>query len=268
MNINTPQTSFQKAGDVNIPQSFYDRISTGYDRLDKIFGKGLVPGSVITITGTPGVAKTTFLLTLLSLVDSPTCPTAYATGEESSEQLAYTCERLSIRNIDIGHVKTLDDVVNSMNTHKVIVIDSFQSLTPDKGMKKTAFLQYAQNTIISEAKSKGCVVFIVLHITTAGLPKGGTEIIHAVDVNIKMSVDPHTNDLRVIDTYKNRCGSTGKHYFTLTPTGFDLINIPTKTTIDIKKWIPVLGGLFCKSKNKKLKLIGDGLMMFDTVCKK
>lgn len=44
-----------------IPQSYFDRVTTGNDPVDTIFGpehlKGLVAGSTITITGTPGAGK-------------------------------------------------------------------------------------------------------------------------------------------------------------------------------------------------------------------
>jgi DNA repair protein RadA/Sms len=263
MNIHTQETKFQKSNSVNIPDSFYNRVKTGVDKIDKVFGGGLIPGSVLTITGTPGVSKTTFLLTVLSLIDSDDCPTAYATGEESVQQLAFNCNRIGVTNIDIAHIKTVADIVDAMSKYKVIVIDSLQSLKQEKGMKKMEFLQYAQDTIISQAKEKGCVVFIVLHITTSGLPKGGTTIIHAVDVNIKMTVDPINNKHRIVDNYKNRFGSTGKHVFTLTPTGFDMTDSKEKEKVNIQKWIPLIGDMLQKQRNKKLKVIGSGLLMFD-----
>ncbi len=43
-----------------------DRVSTGIGELDRVLGKGMVPGSVVLLAGEPGIGKST-LLTQLSL---------------------------------------------------------------------------------------------------------------------------------------------------------------------------------------------------------
>jgi len=61
MLLNTAETKFAKASSIEIPASFYNRILTGCEEIDLMFGsatvKGLMAGSTIAITGTPGAGK-------------------------------------------------------------------------------------------------------------------------------------------------------------------------------------------------------------------
>jgi predicted ATP-dependent serine protease len=61
MLLNIADTKFVKCSSVVIPQEYFNRMVTGCDEVDLIFGsehlKGLVAGSTITITGTPGAGK-------------------------------------------------------------------------------------------------------------------------------------------------------------------------------------------------------------------
>jgi predicted ATP-dependent serine protease len=61
MQLNTLETKFAKCSSIEIPDAFYNRMSTGNDEIDTMFGteqfKGFMAGSAITITGTPGAGK-------------------------------------------------------------------------------------------------------------------------------------------------------------------------------------------------------------------
>jgi DNA repair protein RadA/Sms len=265
MNINIKETEFRRVGDITIPTTFSNRITSGIDRIDSMFGGGLIPGSCITIHGSGGTGKSTIILQILSLMDKAGCEVAYATGEESSEQIAFTCERLGINNIDLAHIKDVDHIVSEMENYDIMVIDSFQSLKRPKGMKISEFKEYAQNLLISKAKETGCILIFVLHITTGGLPKGGTDIIHAVDMNIKMSIKDE--NVRVFDIYKNRGGSTGKHLFNMTQNGFDFNEIKEVSKVDISHWVSVIGDYLRKCNNKKLKFIGRFILSIEKILK-
>lgn len=226
MLLNITDTKFTKCSEVQIPDSFYNRISVGCDDIDLMFGseyfKGFMPGSAITITGTPGAGKTSLLVQILQMLSNKGHAVAYASGEESHVQLAYTCKRLGADSIDIAHCKNVEDIAAAMKHYKIMVVDSFQALrSSNKNLKKREFFQYAQDLLLGTAKDTGCVLVFVLHITTAGLPKGGTDIIHAVDVNMKLTVDVNEHTQRVIDVYKNRFGETKRYSAIMHSTGFE-----------------------------------------------
>lgn len=226
MQINSQQTAFVKCSAVEIPDSFYNRMSTGCKEIDLMFGTeyfpGFMPGYAITITGVGGSGKSTFLCQVAQMLYDNGKKSAIASGEESHQQLAFACKRLGLSDVDIAHVSNVEDIADAMDYYDFMVVDSFQALrSSDKNMKKRQFSEYAQDLLLNKAKETGCVLVFVLHITTAGLPKGGTDIIHAVDVNMRVLIDPNDESIRIFDIYKNRAGETKKHSAIMGAKGFD-----------------------------------------------
>jgi len=268
MLLNIADTKFVKCSSVVIPQSYFDRVTTGNESVDSIFGsnhlKGLVAGSTITITGTPGAGKSTFLLQVGQMLADRGKKFAVASGEECVDQLAYTCNRLQLTDVDIAHLKNVEDIASAMSSYDVMVVDSFQALrSNNKNLKKREFYQYAQDLLISTAKNTGCILVFVLHITTTGLPKGGTDIIHAVEVNMKVSVDKDDDSMRIIDVYKNRFGETKKHMALMTSKGFDFQDIKIYDPVETK----AQNNVSETRKNEILSVESDKLTLAD-VCSK
>ena len=225
MQLNTLETKFAKCSTIEIPDAFYNRMTTGNVEIDQMFGTehlpGFMPGCAIAITGTPGAGKSTALLQISQMLATQGKRTAVASGEESHLQIAYACKRLGVTDVDVAHIKDVEEIAEAMYHYDMMIVDSFQALRSNKNMKKREFYQYAQDLLLSTAKETGCVLIFVLHITTAGLPKGGTDIIHAVDVNMKITVDKDDNSMRLIDVYKNRFCPTKMQCALMTSKGFD-----------------------------------------------
>jgi hypothetical protein len=209
--------------------------------------------------------NTTAILNICELLANQGRKVALASGEESHVQLAYTAKRLGVENVDIAHIKDVEVIAEAMNDYDVIVVDSFQALrSNDPKLGKKASLQYAQDLLLGQCKETGCVLIFILHITTSGLPKGGTDIIHAVDVNIKMSVDKHDNTVRIIDVYKNRFGETKAHTAIMGAKGFDFKGeyvAPTEEEKDVDK-TPVSD----KRKQEILSIKEPPHLTLDRVC--
>src|ERR1700748_2688653 len=72
-----------------------ERLSCGQDELDRVFGAGIVPGSVTLLGGDPGIGKSTLLLQVAGNV-AGTNAVLYASGEESVSQVALRAQRLGI----------------------------------------------------------------------------------------------------------------------------------------------------------------------------
>ena len=225
MQINALETKFTKCSSVEIPDVFYNRMSTGCSEIDLMFGTehlpGFMPGCGVSITGTPGAGKSSALLQIAQKICEQGKRAAIASGEESHIQIAYTCKRLGVTDVDVAHCKDVEEIASAMYNYDFMVVDSFQALRSNKSMKKRDFYQYAQDLLLSTAKETGCVLVFVLHITTTGLPKGGTDIIHAVDVNMKVTVDKNDESMRIFHVYKNRFGETKMHSAIMTAKGFD-----------------------------------------------
>lgn len=73
------------------------RISTGISELDRVLGGGMVKGSLVLVSGEPGIGKSTLLLQACSgLCQSGSV--LYVTGEESLSQIKMRAQRLSIND--------------------------------------------------------------------------------------------------------------------------------------------------------------------------
>lgn len=271
MQLNTLETKFAKCSSIQIPDAFYNRMSTGCDEIDLMFGteqfKGFMPGSAITITGTPGAGKSTLLCQVSQMLTTQGKRAAIASGEESHIQIAYACKRLGVTDVDVAHVKDVEEIAAAMHHYDFMVVDSFQALRSNKNMKKREFYQYAQDLLLSTAKETGCVLVFVLHITVTGLPKGGTDVIHAVDVNMRVTVDKDDNTMRLIDVYKNRFGETKTHMALMTPNGFEFKGLYVAPTDDTEEKQPKVPANE-KRKEEILSMNEPPHLTLDRICGK
>jgi DNA repair protein RadA/Sms len=224
MKLEIKKTSFTRAADIVIPDIFYRRLRTGVKEFDELFGDGILPGSSLTFTGVAGSGKTTALLQFTEALAANGYSIGYASGEENSFQLAYTCKRLNVKNIMIANETDIDALAESMSDLDVLVVDSFQALTTKNKLNHAELERYATSKLVSAAKAAECVLIFVMHLTKAGKLKGSTLVPHAVDVNFMISIDTESDDInaRVIDVYKNRFGRTGAYRALMTPSGLEV----------------------------------------------
>lgn len=228
MNLSHDETSLTKVSDIAIPDLFNRRLKTGNEMLDKIFGgDGLLPSTVFTLAAGAGLGKTTFLLQMLDCMTKTGIRTAYISGEESREMLAYTCRRLGLKSVNIAIQTDVDKVCEMMSEIDVMVVDSFQCLTTSKKMNSREKESYCLHEMIKTAKKTESVLGIVLHVTKSNNYRGSTLIPHAVDANFMMRSSVTGEDVRVIYSTKNRYGKLYNVELRLGHNGFDLDN-PTR----------------------------------------
>ena len=199
-------TKFQPVSQVVIPEVYSRRLKSGNEKIDAMFGDGILPGSSITLTARAGMGKTTFVLQLLENLHNNSHKVGYCSSEESVAQLAMTCKRLQVNNIQVCNESDVDTISKYMDDLDVIVVDSFQGLV--KGNKRGRDLEkYCIERLVVRAKETECAVILICHNTKAGGIKGSSLIIHAVDVNISINMikDAEMN-ARSIRFEKNRFG--------------------------------------------------------------
>jgi predicted ATP-dependent serine protease len=214
-------TKFITAAEVAISNEFFERIQTGVESFDALFGEGLLPGSVLTLSAKHGTGKTQFCLQLLQSLSSQYA-VGYVSNEESTEQLAFTCKRINTFNVPIANISTVSDVASIIPDLDVLVVDSFSKLKAEGINSSRKLEQYALDTIIGEAKKHKCVVLLITHNTKSGQSRGSSLVQHDVDATLYIEKSEDDPELRRIFFDKNRFGAPNEIYLQMTASGYSL----------------------------------------------
>ncbi len=190
------------------------RTKTGIGELDRVLGGGIVAGSVILIGGDPGIGKSTLLLQAASNLLS-SAQVLYVSGEESKAQLKLRAERCGVSGDLLVMTETsISAIENEVERTKpaFLVIDSIQTMvSTDVASAAGSVTQIREVTaaLTRIAKTNGCAVFIVGHVTKEGAIAGPRLLEHMVDTVLYFEGDRH-DAFRLLRAVKNRFGSTNE----------------------------------------------------------
>jgi DNA repair protein RadA/Sms len=215
--------------DVQVPEKLRKRLKTGIEFFDDaVGGEGLVPSSVMMLTGTPGAGKTTMLLQLADSITGAGHICLYNTGEESLYQVRMVTERLKLRNGFICGQDTLvsdllehADALRAANPKKQVFIlqDSLQTLDDGKykdGGTTGATPMRCVEMLTDWAKSNYTNVIFIGQVNKSGDFSGKNGILHAIDVRGSLYIDSdkksETYGERIFEITKNRFGCGGRAY--------------------------------------------------------
>jgi predicted ATP-dependent serine protease len=223
-------TIFTTAANIVIPDEYFNRITTGVEAFDALLGEGLLPGSLITLSAKHGTGKTQFCLQLLEALSNTHC-VGYVSNEESIEQLAFTCKRISTYNVPVANIRTVEDVAACTKDLDVLVVDSFSKLEVDEVSSTRKTERIALREIIAAAKANKCCVILITHNTKTGQSKGSSQVQHDVDATLYIEKVEYQPGLRKIWFDKNRFGCPHEIYMELTANGYSLVlcESPTNT---------------------------------------
>jgi predicted ATP-dependent serine protease len=256
--INTGSSKFIKASEVQIPEVFNRRFKTNTEELDNVFGgEGFLPGMSFTFAAPAGSGKTTLLLQTLELLEGTKKKTAYISGEETIQQLAFTCKRLNVKNVSVANMTVIEDIFDAVEVNKfdIIILDSLPALTSRNKYRGRQLEEYMSNYITTKAKKLEVVVGIILHMTKQNTFKGSTLLPHSVDANFLMFKSKDNPVIREIEATKNRFGSCSFTSFLMTEHGFDFRKIETEESIDTNK--PVKKGKIAQYREMVLEIIKE-----------
>lgn len=198
-----------------IEASDVDRTPTGQEELDRVLGGGIVAGGVALIGGDPGIGKSTLLLQALDAL-SARLPVLYVTGEESGAQVALRARRLGLTGARVRVLAeiNLEKILATLEAEKpaFCVIDSIQTVYSEQlssAPGSVAQVRECAAQLTRVAKTTGCAMVLVGHVTKEGALAGPRVLEHIVDTVLYFEGDTHSS-FRLVRAIKNRFGAVNE----------------------------------------------------------
>lgn len=207
------------------------RISTGIHELDRVLGGGIVKGSLVLISGDPGIGKSTILLQMCAHLPFPVL---YISGEESSKQIKIRADRLGVNtnNLYVLAQTDISAVTEKIRSEKpqLVIVDSIQTMMRDdlsSAPGSVPQVRECTGELMRIAKSEEIPIFIVGHVNKEGSIAGPKVMEHMVDAVLYFEGE-RTLDCRILRAVKNRYGSTNEiGLFEMTGNGLREIENPS-----------------------------------------
>ncbi|MBE6729789.1 MAG: DNA repair protein RadA [Ruminococcaceae bacterium] len=192
-----------------------NRIVTGINELDRVLGGGIVGGSVVLLSGDPGIGKSTILLQLANKLPSNK-KILYISGEESVSQIKLRAKRLNVNNDNIYILAETDaEAICELIIAKkpdFVAIDSIQTMQiGELSSSAGSIVQVRETTnmFLKVAKANNIPIFIVGHVNKGGDIAGPKILEHIVDTVLYFEGERNLS-YRILRAVKNRFGSTNE----------------------------------------------------------
>lgn len=192
-----------------------ERYHTGMSELDRVLGGGIVKGSLVLVSGEPGIGKSTILLQVCGYLGQK-YKILYVSGEESARQIKLRATRLGVEseNLYILTETDIQAVMEQIRSDKpdLVMIDSIQTMNfTDLNSSPGSVSQVRECTsaIMRTAKSLEIPAVIVGHVNKDGAIAGPKVLEHIVDTVLYFEGDRQMS-YRILRAVKNRYGSTNE----------------------------------------------------------
>lgn len=209
------------------------RFVTNISELDRVLGGGIVKGSVVLLSGDPGIGKSTILLQICNSLQN-NLKILYVSGEESALQIKLRAERLGVVSDKVSIMTETDvqAVCEYILTEKpdLVMIDSIQTMQhTELSSSAGSIVQVRESTnlLLRTGKSLGIPIFIVGHVNKGGDIAGPKVLEHIVDTVLYFEGE-RNQSYRILRGIKNRFGSTNEiGVFEMTDAGLKQVENPS-----------------------------------------
>lgn len=200
---------------VNEVEEKLSKVATDIKEFNRAIGGGLVPGSVILISGDPGIGKSTLLLQICNSKNFQK-KIIYISGEESTNQIKLRAKRVNVTNeaLFLCSTNNLEIIMQILNNYKqeldLVIIDSIQTIGSEniQGISGSVNqIKYCSQALIEFAKKENIPVIIVGHITKEGVIAGPKILEHSVDTVLYFEGEKNYA-FRILRAIKNRFGAS------------------------------------------------------------
>ncbi len=209
------------------------RFISGISELDRVLGGGIVKGSVVLLSGDPGIGKSTILLQVCRAFDGK-LNILYVSGEESPNQIKLRASRLGVSGENVTVVSNTDtlSVCEYIKSQKpdLVMIDSIQTMQIEEISSSAGSLvqvRESTNMLLRTGKGLNIPIFIVGHVNKGGDIAGPKVLEHIVDTVLYFEGE-RNQSYRILRAIKNRFGSTNEiGVFEMTDKGLQVVENPS-----------------------------------------
>ncbi|MBQ6021490.1 MAG: DNA repair protein RadA [Clostridia bacterium] len=198
-----------------IEREYEHRYKTGSSELDRVLGGGLVKGSIVLLSGDPGIGKSTILLQASQTLGKVN-RVLYVSGEESPHQIKLRAARLQVNteNLFILCNTDAENVAEYIRAEKpgVVIIDSIQTMAIEAMHSlpgSIAQVRECANLFMRLSKALNIPIILVGHVNKDGNIAGPKVLEHIVDTVLYFEGEKNLS-YRILRAEKNRFGSTNE----------------------------------------------------------
>ena len=203
----------QTIGEIDVDDEI--RFKTGMQELDRVLGGGIVKGSLVLLSGDPGIGKSTILLQICEYLGK-NLRILYVSGEESARKIKLRANRLRVStdNLYIMCQTDVEGIVEFIKTDKpdLVIVDSIQTMNVSEissSPGSVTQVRESTNLFMHCAKGLGIPTILVGHVNKDGNIAGPKVLEHIVDCVLYFEGERHLS-YRILRAVKNRFGSTNE----------------------------------------------------------
>ncbi len=191
------------------------RYKTGMKELDRVLGGGIVKGSLVLLSGDPGIGKSTILLQICKELGKK-LKVLYVSGEESYSQIKLRADRLKVSadNLYILCETDIEAICEHIRSTEpdLVIIDSIQTMNftaLNSSPGCVTQVRECSNLLMRTSKSLSIPVIMVGHVNKDGNIAGPKVLEHIVDAVLYFEGERNLS-FRILRAVKNRFGSTNE----------------------------------------------------------
>jgi len=197
-----------------------DRIHLPIAEFARVLGGGIVLGSIVLVSGDPGIGKSTLMLQM-AMEMAGSKRVLYVSGEESERQIKMRAVRLLAdgkkdlpANLLLVTETNLEVILNHISEIKpdLLIVDSIQTVylsELDSSAGSVSQVRECSSHLRELAKSSGISIFMIGHVTKDGAIAGPRVLEHIVDTVLYLEGD-RFQAYRLLRSVKNRFGATSE----------------------------------------------------------
>ncbi len=235
LSVSSRSVTSYSLGDIKTDNEI--RYKTGMKELDRVLGGGIVKGSLVLLSGDPGIGKSTLLLQICTHLGKK-LKILYVSGEESYSQIKLRADRLRVKTDNLfilceTDVQAICEHIRS-SAPDIVIVDSIQTMNfteLNSSPGCVTQVRESSNMFMRTAKSLSIPVIMVGHVNKDGNIAGPKVLEHIVDAVLYFEGERNLS-FRILRAVKNRFGSTNEiGVFEMTEKGLSEVENPSEMLI-------------------------------------